>query len=1217
VKKLFFTRQGLVVSLTISGIIMLMGLYLFVYVPENEELLKARRFRALERSQLNLQNRIENSYRFLETQLRSYTDKDVNPEHIQTYLSSLNEGKSEFRLSDVTKGTITNDTVDRTGKKTSNKTVYFDHDTVRCSYQLEKDKKRYGLCISYGSESFIRSLLPRNLFDEFLLIKDNEVLFATIPTGNQKIKPDSVLSFTTSLPVLSMGKVELAGVPYKIFLQPIRVDEKSQWILAGLLQEARFNRERTQLDPTEVLSLITISFLLIILLPWIKLFFMGSRDRLTHVDGFLSFIVAMFMVCLIFFVFARNLPSSRSSNYSESLTTLSDSIADAFQKELRVSKALLATFDAAIIKDTLVYDAVNLQKGKDPRFVASFTTKKLEKKAPRKERKLDSVLTALNDSLSLIRFQHVFWLNNKGMEICNWTSTEQNRPHQDFAERKYFNELGKRGGNNSDTIIEQVVSWTNGDFRTIISAASRLPQARAVAISVNLPSMEDHLLPEGFIAKIIDWRGNVYYDTEKSHNLNEYLPEEFADSTKLKSALYAGAVTEFITDYQGSKYHVRFTPLKDRYYLLLLRNQSFENSRDVNAFSFALSMYGLYFAIVLLQYICMVSLFSPVSSLRLRSRLVDTLFPSKTLAPAYKAAAGGNLLLIFLLVAFSSLQLLDHIYILLSAVALNTIYINLVCAARHQQEGDTRMAAAKRKNAWVLLGFLLLYNMVAVKMSSLIRIDMFFRFELLAAALLLLLYAWFTRVYFAKHVSSEPTSFLRYYGWMAITRMIITSGIPVLFFYIDGYNYEQTLQARHAQMSFGYRLQRMIKKDTSKFTQSFYKGSIFIDSNWISEYSLAQGLQTADETDTVFDAGYNLFDAMRILDDSISVANNNLYHNHVSRQEGWFSNANSFQRIIAGKNSVLTIQSSMPLLQLSSTLAWKYRYHWAMLLLALTALYFIIKRILANVFAIHFTAASAAADVANGTYLYEAGPPETVGGLLLHKTGCLQQEKRFNYLVAVPGAGTSEAIRSIQQMKTSAQQIFVLDILLAGEKIKGRDRNGWEEALQPKYSCVLIQHFESLVHNTALHAPVLDLLEKLVPRPAGSISILSSLHPVDFHDQLLARHESLKIADPKQATELAHLLYRWEDILGSFNIAFMGMTRLDTNANETDGLLRFLRQELQWGDFLNHCFKTYQYEMVNINTRARKARTHSDPAQPAGGGGMGMENTGEGTTVLS
>jgi hypothetical protein len=64
-----------------------------------------------------------------------------------------------------------------------------------------------------------------------------------------------------------------------------------------------------------------------------------------------------------------------------------------------------------------------------------------------------------------------------------------------------------------------------------------------------------------------------------------------------------------------------------------------------------------------------------------------------------------------------------------------------------------------------------------------------------------LLAYWFlvikSRNVLKKYVATYRKSFINSYALMIFSRIIVTSGLPVIFFYISSYNYEQNLIARY------------------------------------------------------------------------------------------------------------------------------------------------------------------------------------------------------------------------------------------------------------------------------------------------------------------------------------------------------------------------------------------------------------------------------------
>src|SRR5215212_8820647 len=83
--------------------------------------------------------------------------------------------------------------------------------------------------------------------------------------------------------------------------------------------------------------------------------------------------------------------------------------------------------------------------------------------------------------------------------------------------------------------------------------------------------------------------------------------------------------------------------------------------------------------------------------------------------------------------------------------------------------------------------------------------------------------------------------YARSFSLMTLTRLIISSGIPVAFFYISAYNYEQNINIRYRQLQYANRLinkldnAHLIKvaQDTA-YDKGYYK-----DGAWIKDMALA------------------------------------------------------------------------------------------------------------------------------------------------------------------------------------------------------------------------------------------------------------------------------------------------------------------------------------------------------------------------------------------
>ena len=89
-------------------------------------------------------------------------------------------------------------------------------------------------------------------------------------------------------------------------------------------------------------------------------------------------------------------------------------------------------------------------------------------------------------------------------------------------------------------------------------------------------------------------------------------------------------------------------------------------------------------------------------------------------------------------------------------------------------------------------------------------------------------------------------SYLHWFTFMALTRLIVTSAIPIVFFYISSYNFEQNLLARNRQYNYAAHLrdkfpvqdslQSVIK--TVQPPNNNYNHAVYTDSEWINSLGI-------------------------------------------------------------------------------------------------------------------------------------------------------------------------------------------------------------------------------------------------------------------------------------------------------------------------------------------------------------------------------------------
>ena len=859
-KLLAANRNRAPIFITLISVAALITYYLFVYLPGNEQEIKNQRFRVLQRIDQNIHDKIDNSVALLDLLIESH--KTANPKALKKYISDyskanfildnirqepdsvLKKYKASDRSADST-GSITGTDEDPVGR------IKVDYQKQQFEIILKRiigDGARqhlFRISMHYRFDQFIQPVLVNNVFDEYVLLSQNQVVYETFPTGIRNYTSDSLLRGTgNGISSSGIRDQQIGGTQYKMFLQPLMFDKKNDWILAGLLSATRYENEKKQLSAAIVLLLVTVSLAIIVAFPWLKLLHMGNQNRLTLLDGGFSLMVAMLLMSLLFFTFFRYNVPFRARDTPGCKENLAASITQAFTNEVRVARDRLYQYDTLMEKKRLFTDLAN---------VANKKKVGVGKMNPSKtfSGKLDSTTKKRLDSISnSISFNQVFWLSNDGTELYNWTKDSINAPHADLSKRNYF--INAKDHNfyflDNDTskpfYLDQVVSWTTGTFRTQISTVSCLKDRNlaVVDLSFNVKALDSVIMPVGYLFAIIDNAGNVLYHSDKTRNLNENLREEFSNSSRLMSSIAAHTTDVFVTDYYGKEYNTRVEPMTGLpYNIVILSDAVYKETKDTEIYSFTISMFLLLFLYFVIEAIAVVFFSAKRSFLTRRGFITDWIWPKKSFHPIYLRASIAHIAVIVLLLLFyPSSDFANLFFILPAAVTWISIFLNSLYIIKYKSEENKRFEYKvfkkyKEATTKTMIVLLVLLNIVAYFVLDTV-LSPFFGFEAVAFIVLLAFYLTFmpgdnplvqflaqsfnyrqstpgkpfdlkSRVT-ARETNPSIKNKLRYsdsFTLMAITKLIISSGIPVIFLYTLDYNYEQNLLTTYRQVDFASR----------------------------------------------------------------------------------------------------------------------------------------------------------------------------------------------------------------------------------------------------------------------------------------------------------------------------------------------------------------------------------------------------------------------------
>jgi hypothetical protein len=488
-------------------------------------------------------------------------------------------------------------------------------------------------------------------------------LTATSLNSLKTAHSEQKLDFATFSQTTNFADIELGGDDYKLYVQPLRLNTGtagSDWIICGLVQAGHF-RHQTWAIPYP--SLIVLAFLVALVplsWPFLKILFIGPKDRLRLADVYFvcfSLLMAAALVTLFslwVFAYSRN-----ETQLDEQLATLSGSIDWNMHAEIRrvlgeieqldqlkdagfpsapspraagnaadTAGGLPATNGAGPVRppqlaapDKGERDKPVTGKSTPERNEAVQETRILERLCPARDPE-----GAENCVRHLIYpyFNVIIWIDGHGDQTTKWlTNPIKTNPHR-VADRSYFSEIVNGHALKIDGqefwITPQASSITGA--KTVVisrplvdpgqptapaeatqdnSLTKKAPANVVVAMATNLSSVMDALMPPGFGYRIINPRGEVQLQSAETQQWKENFFEECNNDLSLRSAVAARSQQRLNINYKGREHSLLVTPLGEtpEWSLVVFRDKKPLRTLHLEILTLAGSLFLVYAVILL------------------------------------------------------------------------------------------------------------------------------------------------------------------------------------------------------------------------------------------------------------------------------------------------------------------------------------------------------------------------------------------------------------------------------------------------------------------------------------------------------------------------------------------------------------------------------------------------------------------------------------------
>ncbi|HNP47444.1 MAG TPA: cache domain-containing protein, partial [Bacteroidia bacterium] len=843
-------------------ILVLVGYYYMLYIPSQQNRLVEQKFRSLSRIDENIHNKIESYQKYI----RSYVfDSDLwNSQKIREKIEGGNYYDEDKKI--------------LIKRRTDNSKI-IPQDSAKTILDIQNNQLEQIVytCSENGAlefsqrnnfKEFIRPLLTNDLFDNYLILSDSGVLFESFPSGMSFKKLDSVFDSRSTIHYCKLRDIEIGGVSYKMFLQPLGNLSGSEIVIVGLLTTGNFNANVRQLPEALITPILYILLSILLLFPLLKLMLMGKAERMRFVDLLFSYISLMMLCGTTILILCRYSPQVDNET-NKHLETISNQIESNFNTEVHSAFRHLSNLDS-IVNDTknglttqkksfaeqqwgLVSindkDKINFDKKKNTD--KNNSTEKTDK-TENQNQFLQNVFNSIKDNY--IRISQVYWIDPNAKIRINWTEAATNPPFGMVDDRKYFSAIKEQQFYYLDNDITQpyylqpVISWSDKQYKLVISKPSIHKDFAATGMSCYFNSLIRTTLPPGISFALLDEGGEVLAHSDSLKNLRENMYNESDAASVISGIQLTEVPRHFNTKYSGGNYSAYAKKIKGLpYVLVVFEDRSYESSRYVSALFYALILFGSLLVVMLGEILLLSFNGYNRSVLKKNDFNFNWIFPRTGQRQKYWMITATNGLLIIILPLYFTHVLNGNVELILKSLIttflLSTLFYTLVSCEKNKLKFEFNRKKGLLFWSFMLILFFMLFHSAIQPCTSraLLRTlgpagitlgICILNFSLLKNGI----------TYRGNSLLPDAGSARRSYSAVVFSRILLTCGMPVMYFYCSGYNLILRNEAKEKLFVFAQQVNRYNK---SNLDPVLYPANcsmpihqflgIYFDQFWISD----------------------------------------------------------------------------------------------------------------------------------------------------------------------------------------------------------------------------------------------------------------------------------------------------------------------------------------------------------------------------------------------
>ena len=438
--------------------------------------------------------------------------------------------------------------------------------------------------------SLMSGLVKREIFNHYILIIDNNVVFTTLPgkpvlnfidpEKKQLTENENLSTNENSTGIINLSTVSKSGLatingvatyainissnPYKLFVCQVQVENKA-WYVCGLVEQERINQAKRSMAPWIVILMLMVLGLIILGLPFIKLKVMSPTEQLSS-NTLINFGVSLFLITsftfwFIFFV-------SNAFWYDR-------------QSETRLK-------DLAIEINTSLNSEINRVYGQ-----LCFYDSIANKSGAPLPSNQDILMPNHLKPVCYPYFDYAFWMDSTGYQRGILTPFSVKEKESRLDKRDYFKMPDDWQFPNNDKHrfrMESIVSVTSGVSKVALSKRSELNNT-VIAITGRFYSIIEPLLSRDYKFCILDGKGMVWFHSDKQRNMQENLISECNQDKNISAAIFSNATMTLDVNYYDEPYRIHIVPLSPiPLYLVTMFDKKKEYNYQIQSLVSALLM---------------------------------------------------------------------------------------------------------------------------------------------------------------------------------------------------------------------------------------------------------------------------------------------------------------------------------------------------------------------------------------------------------------------------------------------------------------------------------------------------------------------------------------------------------------------------------------------------------------------------------------------------